>query len=250
VDSDTVVAFDLDGTLTDSKCDLDGEMAELLTQLTSMYRVAIITGGTLEQILQQVISKLPKETYSSVKLFPTSGSVYSKFIKNSWVVEIADAFTKEDKDRIMSAIMLALVELKIKKPKVIYGAQIEDRKTQITFSALGQQAPLELKLKYDPDRKIRGNIVERLRLLLPDFEIKIGGSTSIDVNRRGIDKAYGIKKICDVLNVTEDRVVFVGDAFYPGGNDSAVLSTDAKCYEVVDINETKEFIRRLLNHEL
>lgn len=250
MDSDTVVAFDLDGTLTESKMELDDEMISLITQLSDLYRIAIITGGTLRQIKTQVISKLPKEIYPLIKLFPTNGSAYCKYSNGDWFVEESDRFSTKDKRRIKNALEAAIVQIKWKNPERCWGEQLEDRGTQFTFSALGQEAPLEEKLKFDPDRKKRIILVERLQELLPDLEIGFGGTTSVDINKKGIDKAYGIRKMRDVLNISENHIIFVGDGLYPGGNDSAVLKTNAQCYSVEDIEETKQFIRRLLKYEI
>ena len=45
------------------------------------------------------------------------------------------------------------------------------------------------------------------------------GATSIDVTKPGIDKAYGIGKLRDVLGISLKEMIFVGDALFPGGND-------------------------------
>lgn len=250
MDSDTVIAFDLDGTLTKSKCEIDDEMASLVTNLSKMYRLAIITGGTLEQIKTQVLHKIPKESYDSMRLFATNGSVYARFKRTRWSVDQLEKFTKEEKRKIINAFEISIKELNWEFPSCIYGELIEDRGTQITFSALGQDAPLVEKCVFDPTGKKRFELVERLRLLLPNFEIKVGGTTSVDVNKKGIDKAYGIRRIRDEMNVPEDLIVFVGDSLRPGGNDNAVLKTKAKCYEVEDVEETKQFIRRILNYDV
>ncbi len=93
---------------------------------------------------------------------------------------------------------------------------IEDRGSQITFSALGQEAPLDEKKKWDPDFKKREKIKEILKPLIPDFSIQLGGSTSIDVTRPGIDKAYGVKKLQETLGIAIEDMIFVGDAVFPG----------------------------------
>ena len=79
--------------------------------------------------------------------------------------------------------------------KKIWGELIEDRESQITYSALGQQAPLKEKKKWDPDFAKRKKIKAILDWSLPDFSVRLGGSTSIDVTLPGIDKAYGIRKL-------------------------------------------------------
>ena len=87
---------------------------------------------------------------------------------------------------------------------------IEDRGSQITFSALGQEAPLEEKVKWDPDFAKRKKMKTILDGLIPEFSVRLGGSTSIDVTKPGIDKAYGIKKLGDVLAISIEAMIFVG----------------------------------------
>jgi phosphomannomutase len=77
---------------------------------------------------------------------------------------------------------------------------------------------------------------------LPDFSVTLGGSTSVDITKPGIDKAYGVRKLRDVLQVTIAQMLFVGDALFPGGNDYPARSTGADCIQVRDPNETKRVI--------
>ena len=119
---------------------------------------------------------------------------------------------------------------------------IEDRDSQITFSALGQKAPLEEKKKWDPDFKKREKIKEILKPLIPAFSIQLGGSTSIDVTRPGIDKAYGVKKLQEILGIAIQDMIFVGDAIFPGGNDYPAKQAGVVSIEVRDPHETKRVI--------
>jgi hydroxymethylpyrimidine pyrophosphatase-like HAD family hydrolase len=123
---------------------------------------------------------------------------------------------------------------------------IEDRDSQITLSALGQQAPLDEKKKWDPDYKKREKIKTILAPLIPEFSILLGGATSIDVTRPGIDKAYGIKKLRETLGIVIEDMIFVGDALFPGGNDYPVKQTGVVCIEVRDPHETKRVIETII----
>jgi phosphomannomutase len=250
MDSDAVMVFDLNGILTESKTEIDNEMVDLITTLSRIYRIGIITGETFEQVKAQVLNKLPKETYPSIKVFPTNGSVYATFKRTRWALDQLDGFSKSDKERIIHAFEAAFKEINWQHPDCIYGELIEDRGTQMTFSALGQDAPLVEKCMFDPTGRKRFELAERLKEFLPDFEIKLGGTTSIDVNKKGIDKAYGIRRIRDELNVPEDLIVYIGRSIKPGGSNSSVLNTRALCYEVEDVPDTKQLIRRIINYEI
>jgi hydroxymethylpyrimidine pyrophosphatase-like HAD family hydrolase len=84
---------------------------------------------------------------------------------------------------------------------------------------LGQQAPLAEKEEWDPDFSKRKKITAILETLIPEFSIRIGGATSIDVTKPGIDKAYGIGKLRDTLHLSIKEMIYIGDALFPGGND-------------------------------
>lgn len=128
-----------------------------------------------------------------------------------------------------------------------YGEILEDRGTQITFSALGQTAPVELKKLWDPQQIKRREIIRLLEQYLPEFEIRMGGATSIDVTQKGIDKAYGILQMQKYLGVTSVEMLFVGDALYEGGNDAPVRSAGVACLETSGPAETINIIRNILN---
>jgi phosphomannomutase len=111
---------------------------------------------------------------------------------------------------------------------------------------LGQRAPLRLKQKWDPDQKKRLRIRKFLRMQLPNFEITIGGTTSIDVTRKGVNKALCVEKLEKHLNADRKDMLFVGDALFRGGNDYIMRSTGVRCLQVRGPKETKKLIRRIV----
>lgn len=96
---------------------------------------------------------------------------------------------------------------------------IEDRGSHITFSALGQQAPPDRKHHWDPDGAKKEALRAAVARLVPDLDMRAGGTTSIDVTRHGIDKAYGMRKLMDVLHLTSGDIVYFGDQL---GDDSGL----------------------------
>jgi phosphomannomutase len=127
-----------------------------------------------------------------------------------------------------------------------WGEPIEDRGSQITFSALGQEAPLDAKKAWDPDFKKRQKIKTILDPLIPEFSVELGGATSIDVTKHGIDKAYGIGKLRDTLGIAIAEMIFVGDAIFPGGNDYPAKQAGVVSIEVRDPDETKRVIEAII----
>lgn len=239
-----LIAFDLDGTLTESKQPMDAEMAALLGQLLDRWKVAIISGGAFPQFERQ----LPALNCSPAQLarlffFPTTGTRFFRHADGEWMQMYADELTDDERNRIKTAFVKAYADCDYHDPETVYGEVIEDRGTQITFSALGQEAPLELKKQWKATQDRRPEIVHALEKYLPDFEIKMPGVTSIDVTRKGIDKAYGIAKIEEHLGIRPAEIVFVGDALYEGGNDHAVIRTGVATVPVTGPSETKRVLR-------
>jgi len=154
-------------------------------------------------------------------------------------------FTAGEKQNIISSLEKAVGVAGFKVEKV-WGEVIEDRGSQITFSALGQQAPLEEKDKWDSDFAKRKKIKAILDTFIPEFSVRIGGATSIDVTKPGIDKAYGIRKLRDLLSISLKEMIYVGDALFVGGNDYPAEEAGVVCISVRGPNETK--MRYRSNH--
>lgn len=242
------VVFDLDGTLVESKQSLKPDMAERLRRLLRLYDVAIISGGAWQQFQSQLLAylSLSNEEATRLFLFPTSATSFYMYLDGAWQAVYAEVLSPDDRDRIFAAFKQAFIDTKFEQPKRTWGPQLEDRGTQVTFSALGQQAPVQAKKTWDPTCEKRLVIMERLVQLLPDFEVRIGGSTSIDVTKKGIDKKYGIEQIERHLGIPITEMVFVGDALFPGGNDHVVKTTGVTTVAVMGPTETLSFIDRLL----
>jgi phosphomannomutase len=111
---------------------------------------------------------------------------------------------------------------------------------------LGQQAPLEEKLKWDPDLTKRKKIKAILDKSIPEFSVRTGGSTSIDITKPGIDKAYGIRKLRDLLGISLKEMIFIGDALYVGGNDYPAEQAGVVSIPVKDPNETKRVTQAII----
>ena len=214
-----LVAFDLDGTLAESKQPLKDDMGEALADLLAVANVAVISGGDWPQFDKQVASRLPKRAdLSKLWLMPTTGTKLYIHRQGEWNPVYAELFDDEQKATILKAFDKSL-EATGFVPDQTWGERIEDRGSQITFSALGQQAPIDAKEHWDPDFAKRKIIQADLRNRLPGLSINMGGATSIDVTRAGVDKAYGLKKLRDESGIPLDAMLFVGDAIFPGGND-------------------------------
>jgi phosphomannomutase len=241
-----LIVFDLDGTLAESKSSLDAEMSGLLHDLLGIVKVAVISGGDWPQFEKQLLSNLPRDQrLANLSLLPTCGTKFYRYDSADWKKIYSEDFTAEEREKILSALKKAIgvADFKVEK---LWGEQIEDRGSQITFSALGQQAPLEEKLKWDPDLTKRKKIKAILDKSIPQFSVRTGGSTSIDITKPGIDKAYGIRKLRDLLGISLKEMIFIGDALYVGGNDYPAEQAGVVSIPVKDPDQTKRVIQAII----
>jgi phosphomannomutase len=240
-----LIVFDLDGTIAESKSSLDDEMSALLRNLLSILKVSVISGGDWPQFQKQLLSNLPDgANLKNLSLLPTCGTKFYRY-NSGWEQLYSENFADEEKEKVINSMEKA-IRLSDFGVEVIFGELIEDRGSQITFSALGQQAPLDEKKKWDPDFAKRRQMKALLDNLIPEFSVRLGGTTSIDVTRQGIDKGYGIGKLRDILGVAISEMIFVGDALFPGGNDYPAKQAGAVSIQVRDPNETKRVIEAIV----
>jgi HAD superfamily hydrolase (TIGR01484 family) len=240
-----LIVYDLDGTLAESKSSLDAEMAALLHDLLGIVKVAVISGGDWPQFEKQVLSNLPHdERLKNLSLLPTCGTKFFQY-EGAWKKIYSEDFTSDEKEKIVSALKKAIEAAGFKVEKV-WGDVIEDRGSQITFSALGQQAPLEEKTKWDPDFAKRRKIKAILDTSIPEFSVRLGGATSIDVTKPGIDKAYGVRKLRDILGISLKEMIFIGDALFPGGNDYPAEEAGVVSIPVRGPDETKRVTEAII----
>jgi HAD superfamily hydrolase (TIGR01484 family) len=237
-----LIVFDLDGTLAESKSPIDADMSRLLHDLLSIVKVAVISGGDWPQFEEQVLSHLPHDqTVANLSLLPTCGTKFFRYT-GKWEKIYSEDFSPDEKTKIIASLEKAVAESGFKASKV-WGEVIEDRGSQITFSALGQQAPLEEKEKWDPGFAKRQKIKAILDPLIPGYSVRLGGATSIDVTKPGIDKAYGIRKLRDVLGIPLTEMIFIGDALFAGGNDYPAEQAGVVSICVRGPHETKRVIQ-------
>jgi phosphomannomutase len=240
-----LVVFDLDGTLAESKSPIDKEMANLLDALLGVAKVAIISGGDWPQFDKQVVSNLAKgPRLANLSLLPTCGTKFYKF-DAGWHQLYAENFSSDERKTIVSSLKEAVQKADFKIDKT-WGETIEDRGSQITYSALGQEAPLEEKAKWDPDFAKRKKLKAALEPKLPEFSIRLGGTTSVDITRKGVDKGYGIRKLREILGIQIHEMIFAGDALFPGGNDYAAKEAGVVSIEVKGPPETKKVIETIM----
>jgi HAD superfamily hydrolase (TIGR01484 family) len=240
-----IIAFDLDGTLAVSKQALDEDMARRLADLLTLCPICVISGGDWPQFQTQVIDRLPAGAkLDNLILMPTTGAKYYRF-DGGWRQVYAESFSDDERRRVLDAFKSAVAQAGFAH-ETTWGEQIEDRGTQITFSGLGQKAPPDVKERWDPDQSKRRALKAILDAALPDLSVRIGGTTSIDVTRRGVDKGYGMRRLSEQTGVPLNEMMFVGDALYPGGNDVPARDAGVPTVGVGTIGDTRVLIAAIV----
>ena len=243
-----LVAFDLDDTLAPSKSAIDPRIGDLLIALAEHVEVAIISGGNLAQFTTQVVDRLPDasaETRSRIHLLPTCGTQYYRLKPDGIETVYAHSLTDDEKARVLAAVEEEARRLGFWEAET-WGDILEDRGSQITFSALGQRAPLDAKKAWDPTGEKKNTLRAAIAARIPDLEVRSGGSTSVDITHRGIDKAYGMRQLAEQTGIPLDDMLFVGDRLDPDGNDYPVLAMGVKCHAVEGWEDTADYLDALI----
>ncbi len=247
-DSIRLVAFDLDDTLAPSKSAIDARMGHLLIALAQRVEVAVISGGQLTQFRSQVVERLPESDRTSLErihLLPTCGTQYYRLRDGDVHTVYAHSLTDDEKSRALTAVEEEARRLGYWESET-WGPILEDRGSQITFSALGQSAPLDAKKAWDPTGEKKNALRQAVADRIPDLEVRSGGSTSVDITHRGIDKAYGMRQLSEQTGIPLDEMLFVGDRLDPDGNDYPVLAMGVACQAVDGWEQTADFLDGLI----
>ncbi|WP_454083312.1 HAD-IIB family hydrolase [Georgenia sp. Marseille-Q6866] len=243
-----LVAFDLDDTLTPSKSPIHPEMAEALTALLAVVPVCIISGGQLEQFTTQVTERLELDdaARSRLHLMPTCGTRYYRYDDDGELREVyAHDLSAEERAEALTVVEREARRLGLWEEQT-WGPALEDRGSQITFSALGQQAPLDAKRAWDPAGEKKEQLRAAVAPLLPELEVRSGGSTSIDITRQGVDKAYGMTRLAEHTGIDLADMLFIGDRLDEGGNDYPVKAMGVPCIAVDGWEETATTVSALV----
>jgi HAD superfamily hydrolase (TIGR01484 family) len=211
---------DIDDTICPSTRPVAPAMAQEIGRIVREGRYfAFISGSTLGQISAQLTPFLDVDHH----LLGTSGSHYAavtvlgsaKTSREIWRQE----FDPETKRRILAAFDALIVRHHIES-QTTREDQLQDRGSQVTLSAIGRGASDVAKRAYDPDGgRRRAWVLELERDLGPDLNIKVGGTTSIDITPKGIDKEWGIRRFLEYHKLSPEEAIFFGDNLQPGGND-------------------------------
>lgn len=271
-----VLSFDVDQTLNVAKTPIPPEMAKVLTKCLDYFEICPISGQKFEQFLIQIVKPLKDAGATPAQLqhlhlFVAQGTQYYRYnpktAKNpasttpetpetaktpddpeAWHQVYNYPLSTEDVARIVETLEQSARELGYwEADKLQEGDEIiENRLSQVTFSALGQAAPTEAKYAWDPDLKKREKIVAKCREKLPDFLYEIGGTTSINVAAPGMNKQFGMTHLLEEIKVDKSQVLYFGDMTQPGGNDYPVVQMGIDTITVRSHEDTLFALRGIL----
>ena len=249
-----IITFDVDGTLTPSKSSITPEMANLVKELMKQKMVVAISGARFEQFKNQFLppffdddSMLP--FIQNLKLLPTSGSQRFEYdkIKKEWELTDKEPLRKDIKEKAKKLLKEIINSGLYDIPSNPKGDIVEDRDTQITFSACGQLASIEDKRLWDPDKKKREKIKALLEPELPETSILINAYSSIDILPKGFNKEVGFMRLLNKMGLQKSDMIFVGDGLFPGGNDYSVYEAGFETIAVKGPEETAVIIKQWIS---
>ena len=227
--------FDVDGTLTPSRQQIDGEFAVFFSNFCAENDVYLVTGSDKEKTIEQIgeeIYSLAKRVYNCSGSDVWEGETHIR--TNSWTLpkdteEWLAGFLKESKFMLRT------------------GLHFEHRTGMCNFSIVGRNATLgERKLysEYDKQTNERNTIARMLTDRFKYVDAKVGGETGIDIFPKGGDKSQIVKDF-DSVN---DILHFFGDAMHLEGNDyplkKVIIDKDlGHCYNVKNYKETWKILK-------
>ena len=233
-----LIAFDLDNTLAVSKQPMKPDMTVRIEALTELMPVAIVTGGGRELVISQVLDVLgPRADLSNLHVMPAGGSSYYRWREGAWRLEYERTLSARDRDAAILSLTQRARELGM-WPEHPWGEPIEDRGSQITFSALGQLAPIEAKEAWDPTNEKKNRLARAVAADLPHLEVRPGGASSVDISEKNVDKSFAVRELADILGITVAQIVFVGDRMDPDGNDYPAAKAGTRAVKVTCPNDT------------
>ena len=269
-----VLAFDIDQTLNIAKTPIPDEIADLLIRCLDHFEICPISGQKFEQFLIQIVDRLVERGATPLQLthlhlFVAQGTQYyaylpattkhgpveygvitskSTYSPDNWQQIYNFPLTDDQVAHITNALETAARELDYwEEDKLAPGDEIiENRLSQVTFSALGQKAGTEAKYAWDPDCAKREAIVARAKKLAPDFDYEIGGTTSINAFTPGMNKTFGMTHLLEMLHVKKSDILYFGDMTKPGGNDYPIVQMGIDTITVRSHEDTAYALRGIL----
>ncbi len=201
--------FDLDKTIAPPRQPILEDMYSLLSSLP--HDIIIVSGQEVEKI------KWQSNGLKAVRLGQNGNHATEHDDTLLWNIPLEETHRAEILAHIDA--IFAVLDHEVNHD----WTPIEDRGSQITFSPIGNTAPVEVKMVYDPDRIKREELLKKVPFVSDELTVKIGGSTSLDYIHKDRHKGTNVRKLIDHKGWDSDECLYYGDGLYPGGNDEAVI---------------------------
>ena len=233
-----LVAFDLDGTLTQHKTPLDDTNRAVLEQLSKHYKLVMVGAGNAMRIFNQ-LGGFPMDVMGN---YGMQLGLYNPETKTLDLVR--NDTVPCDRESVDKRITMLRERFGFTE---YAGENVEFHDSGcVTFPILGTKAKAEDKLAFDPDRSKRRKIYDIVVETFPEFVVFVGGSSSFDMAPRPRDKYYALSNFCKELGLSHDEVAYAGDDYGPGGNDESIYRSDIRFYCVDDYTKLGEYLKELL----
>ena len=233
-----LVAFDLDGTLTQHKTPLSPEHRAVLDALGKKYQLLMLGAGMCHRIFNQM-GQYPIDIYGN---YGMQLALYRPEQKDIEIIEnVTLPCDRESVEKRVTMLREKYGFTEFAGDNVEYHAS-----GAVTFPVLGTKAKQEDKLAFDPDRKKRRAIYEDVKQVFSDYVVFIGGSSSFDMAPIPYNKAYALDRYCAERGIKHEEVVYVGDDYGPGGNDESVYLADFNFIEIDNYLDFPQKMEQLL----
>ena len=233
-----LIAFDLDGTLTQHKTPLAQPNLGVLDSLGEKYKLLMVGAGMCSRIFRQM-NGYPIDIIGNYGMQFCTYNAETKALDK--VFDMHAPCDRESVERRITALRERFGYTEYTGDNVEYHDS-----GCVTFPLLGTKADIAAKLAFDPDRSKRKPLYPAVRDAFPDYTVFIGGSSSFDFAPFPYNKYYALDRYCAEYGYSHDEVVYVGDDYGPGGNDEAVYLSDFTFVRVDDYTRFGEYMREYL----
>ena len=239
--------FDLDDTLAPSFEALSPKMVEKVRQVLDLMPTAIITGRDFKWMSQDFLPLFAGVPHADrFYLFPEGSAQCFQWDGKLWNEIYGETITDEERAKITQTIKDAVRDTGVLEGMSVFGEQFVQKKAMVAFAALGVKVPTDLKYSWDPGNIRRKTLRDAIAKALPEYDVLMGGATSTDVTKSGINKAYGVRWFAERLNIPTSEMLYVGDALEEGGNDFVVIETGVQTRPTSGPEQTLKIIDEIL----
>ena len=231
-----LIAFDLDGTLTQHKSPLEEDARRTLDTLAKKYKLLMVGAGRCERIFAQM-GGYP------IDIIGNYGMEYAEYNRGSGALDMVFSHVLPcDRETMETRITTLRRQFGFTE---FAGDNVEFHASGcVTFPILGTKAQLSDKLKFDPDRSRRRPLLPIVQAANPEYNVFVGGTSSFDMTPKEYDKYQALARYCAEYGYAHDEVLFVGDDFGVGGNDESVYRSDIAFLPITDYRTFPDLMKQ------